>query len=254
MVETRDSHDVAGAPLRRPRSVHNRPKRFRNVKRPQGLTWVAKCPVVRRGSWAGHVGPVCRKGLELTQEAAPTGSPVWRRCACTGCPPGRSRLPRPAPNPTGITGRVSWRPTWAACRWLPVHTQSNSRAHRPTRAGGGGCWSAVSKAGDRGCLDGASSLIAGGLEHYTEDVVRVSVPRGVLVRGRRRASTFDRPDGCLHGQTWRAYRASRAPVPRLPAYQVRALGQRSRQAGNAPADHGRPAGHDDCPTGSAPSS
>jgi very-short-patch-repair endonuclease len=49
-------------------------------------------------------------------------------------------------------------------------------------------WAAVFEAGDRGCLDGASALIAGGLEHYTEDVVRVSVPRGVLVR---RASGID---------------------------------------------------------------
>jgi very-short-patch-repair endonuclease len=40
----------------------------------------------------------------------------------------------------------------------------------------------VFEAGDRGCLDGASALIAGGLEHYTEDVIRVSVPRGVLTR------------------------------------------------------------------------
>jgi len=69
----------------------------------------------------------------------------------------------------------------AACRWVPVHTQSIA-VHTGPLAPEGRMWSAVFEAGDRGCLDGASSLIAGGLEHYTEDVVRVSVPRGVLVR------------------------------------------------------------------------
>jgi hypothetical protein len=43
-------------------------------------------------------------------------------------------------------------------------------------------WAAAFEAGPRGCLDGTSALIAGGLEHYREEVVRVSVPRGVLVR------------------------------------------------------------------------
>lgn len=38
------------------------------------------------------------------------------------------------------------------------------------------------EAGDRGCLDGATALIADGLKHYTESVLRVSVPRGVLAR------------------------------------------------------------------------
>lgn len=43
-------------------------------------------------------------------------------------------------------------------------------------------WAAVFEGGGRSCLDGASALIAEGLEHYTEDVIRVSVPRGVVVR------------------------------------------------------------------------
>jgi very-short-patch-repair endonuclease len=69
----------------------------------------------------------------------------------------------------------------AGGRWSPVHTQSIA-VHTGPLAMEGRMWAAVFEAGDRGCLDGASSLIAGGLEHYTEDVIRVSVPRGVLVR------------------------------------------------------------------------
>jgi very-short-patch-repair endonuclease len=66
-------------------------------------------------------------------------------------------------------------------RWSPVHSQSIA-VHTGPLPETGRLWAAVFEAGDRGCLDGASALIAGGLEHYTEDVVRVSVPRGVLTR------------------------------------------------------------------------
>ncbi|GIM63884.1 hypothetical protein Pve01_81720 [Planomonospora venezuelensis] len=66
-------------------------------------------------------------------------------------------------------------------RWRPVHTQSIA-VHTGPLAKEGRMWAAVFESGDRGCLDGASALIAGGLEHYTEDVIRVSVPRGVLAR------------------------------------------------------------------------
>ncbi|RYC12520.1 hypothetical protein [Nocardioides zhouii] len=66
-------------------------------------------------------------------------------------------------------------------RWCPVHSQSIA-VHTGPWPDAGRLWAAVFEAGDRGCLDGASALIAGGLEHYTEDVIRVSVPRGVLTR------------------------------------------------------------------------
>ena len=69
----------------------------------------------------------------------------------------------------------------AAHRWRAVHSQSVA-VHTGPLDRLGHHWAAVFEAGDRGCLDGASALIAGGLEHYTEDGVRVSVPRGVLVR------------------------------------------------------------------------
>jgi len=66
-------------------------------------------------------------------------------------------------------------------RWQRVHTQSVA-VHTAPLSETGAQWAAVFEAGPRGCLDGASSLIAGGLEHFTEPTIRVSVPRGVLVR------------------------------------------------------------------------
>ena len=62
-----------------------------------------------------------------------------------------------------------------------VHSQSLA-VHTGSMTDSGLLWAAVFEAGDRGCLDGASSLIAAGLKHYSEETVRVSVPRGVLVR------------------------------------------------------------------------
>jgi very-short-patch-repair endonuclease len=47
-------------------------------------------------------------------------------------------------------------------------------------------WAAVFQGGPRACLDGASALIAGGLERFTLDRIRVSVPRGARIRRNRR--------------------------------------------------------------------
>lgn len=69
-------------------------------------------------------------------------------------------------------------------RWQRVHSQSLA-IHTGPIGEVGLLWSAVFEAGDRGCLDGVSSLIAGGLEHFTEQAIRVSVPRGVSVRRAR---------------------------------------------------------------------
>lgn len=68
-----------------------------------------------------------------------------------------------------------------ASRWRPLHSQSLVTHTGPVELAGLH-WAAVFEAGDRGFLDGVSSLLAGGLEHYTEESIRVSVPRGVLVR------------------------------------------------------------------------
>jgi hypothetical protein len=43
-------------------------------------------------------------------------------------------------------------------------------------------WAAVFEAGRRAFLDGASSLIAGGLKKFDVERIRVSVPRGARVR------------------------------------------------------------------------
>ena len=80
----------------------------------------------------------------------------------------------------GIT-RDELRAHLRGARWAPVHTQSIA-VHTGPLPVEGRMWAAVLEAGERGCLDGASALVAGGLEHYDDDVIRVSVPRGVLVR------------------------------------------------------------------------
>lgn len=43
-------------------------------------------------------------------------------------------------------------------------------------------WAAVFQGGPRACLDGATALLAGGLQRFTVDRVRVSVPRGARCR------------------------------------------------------------------------
>lgn len=45
-------------------------------------------------------------------------------------------------------------------------------------------WAAVLEGGPRAYLDGAAALIAAGLERYTVEVIRVSVPRGARIRHR----------------------------------------------------------------------
>lgn len=93
-----------------------------------------------------------------------------------------------------------------ASRWRAVHSQSIA-VHTGPLPQRGHHWAAVFEAGGRGCLDGVSALIAGGLEHFTEDVIRVSVPRGVLAR---------RADGVEIRQTRRLAAGDLAPsgIPR----------------------------------------
>ncbi|MGB0099839.1 MAG: hypothetical protein WBP61_06125 [Nocardioides sp.] len=47
-------------------------------------------------------------------------------------------------------------------------------------------WAAVFQGGPRACLDGASALVASGLERFEVDRVRVSVPRGARIRRNQR--------------------------------------------------------------------
>jgi very-short-patch-repair endonuclease len=71
----------------------------------------------------------------------------------------------------------------------------------------GHSWAAVFQGGPRACLDGASSLLAGGLERFEVDRVRVSVPRGARVR---RNPRYD----IRQTRRWSADDIVRAGIPR----------------------------------------
>ena len=76
-----------------------------------------------------------------------------------------------------------------AGRWQRVGTQSLA-VHTGPLTTSARQWAAVLEAGPRAHLDGVSALIATGLENYTEDRIRVSVPKGARIQ-RRRRSTVD---------------------------------------------------------------
>jgi very-short-patch-repair endonuclease len=70
-----------------------------------------------------------------------------------------------------------------AGRWRRVRSQSLS-IHCGPLDQDAKHWAAVFEAGPRAFLDGESALLAAGLEHYTVERIRVSVPRGARIRGR----------------------------------------------------------------------
>jgi very-short-patch-repair endonuclease len=72
-----------------------------------------------------------------------------------------------------------------AGRWQLVGDQSVC-LHNSTISDVGDRWAAVFQGGPRAQLDGASALVAAGLERFRVDRVRVSVPRGARVRRNRR--------------------------------------------------------------------
>ncbi|MDN4162351.1 DUF559 domain-containing protein [Nocardioides abyssi] len=72
-----------------------------------------------------------------------------------------------------------------ARRWQRVGDQSVC-LHNAAISDVGHHWAAVFQGGPRAYLDGASALVAGGLQRYEVDRVRVSVPRGARVRRDRR--------------------------------------------------------------------
>ena len=78
-----------------------------------------------------------------------------------------------------IRGQVRMR------RWQLIGDQSVCLHNGPIEDAGH-YWAAVFQGGPRAMLDGASSLVAGGLEHFTVDRIRVSVPRGARIRRNRR--------------------------------------------------------------------
>jgi very-short-patch-repair endonuclease len=70
-------------------------------------------------------------------------------------------------------------------RWRLIGDQS-VQLHHGELSVRGEMWAAVFQGGPRACLDGGSALVVAGLERYTLDRVRVSVPRGARIRRNRR--------------------------------------------------------------------
>lgn len=93
-------------------------------------------------------------------------------------------LSRPQVYALGIT-RHEVRGQVRAHRWQLIGDQSVC-LHNGEISQEGHRWAAVFQAGPRGCLDGASALVASGLERYEVSRIRVSVPRGARVRRTKR--------------------------------------------------------------------
>jgi len=93
-------------------------------------------------------------------------------------------LSRPQLYALGVT-RWEIRGEVRAHRWQLIGDQSVC-LHDTDVTEEGHRWAAVFQGGPRACLDGASALIASGLERYQEDSIRVSVPRGAKIRRSRR--------------------------------------------------------------------
>jgi very-short-patch-repair endonuclease len=103
----------------------------------------------------------------------------------------RSRAERLAEHQCGVASRIQLyaagvtrhevRANIDAGRWQPIGRQS-VLVHGGPVPHGSLEWAAVFEAGPRAFLDGASSLVAGGLRNFDVGVVRVSVPRGARIR------------------------------------------------------------------------
>lgn len=114
-------------------------------------------------------------------------------------------LSRPQLYALGIT-RWEVRGQVRAHRWRLVGDQSVLLTNADLSPAGAR-WAAVFQGGPRACLDGASALIAAGLERYDVDRVRVSVPRGARVR---RTKAFD----IRQTRRWDADDIVRVGIPR----------------------------------------
>jgi hypothetical protein len=90
-----------------------------------------------------------------------------------------------------------WQRVWS--RSIGLHTGEVSEVGR--------WWAAVFEGGDRAVLDGASSLIASGLQGYDCPIIRVSVPRGAQAV---RAAGLD----VRRTRRWRAADLAPSGVPR----------------------------------------
>jgi hypothetical protein len=93
-----------------------------------------------------------------------------------------------------------------ARRWARVGDQAVC-VHNGPLGSDGHRWAALFVGGPRAMLDGASSLVASGLERFDEGRVRVSVPRGARIRHRREYDVR---------QTRRWSAADRVDAPGIP--------------------------------------
>jgi very-short-patch-repair endonuclease len=80
----------------------------------------------------------------------------------------------------GVT-RGALRAHLRARRWRTVTSQTIA-VHNGIVGRRGRMWAAVLEGGPRAHLDGTAALVASGLERFTVDLIRVSVPRGVPSR------------------------------------------------------------------------
>jgi hypothetical protein len=93
-----------------------------------------------------------------------------------------------------------------ARRWQLVGEQSVC-LHNGTLSDEAHWWAAVFQGGPRAQLDGAAALVAGGLKGYTVDRIRVTVPRGAIVR---RSPLYD----IRQSRRWSAGDRAPSGVPR----------------------------------------
>lgn len=106
----------------------------------------------------------------------------------------RARIDELAADQSGVVGRRQLyaagitrsevRAELRARRWQRV-TDQVVAVHNGPLTPSAHAWAAVLQGGPRAQLDGVSSLVASGLERFTVDRVRVSVPRGARVRRTR---------------------------------------------------------------------
>ncbi len=89
-------------------------------------------------------------------------------------------ISRPQLLEIGVT-RGQVRAQISARRWRRWRTQCVA-IHTGELSATGQLWAAVLEAGPRAVLDGASSLVASGLKGFTEEAIRISVPRSARRR------------------------------------------------------------------------
>jgi very-short-patch-repair endonuclease len=134
---------------------------------------------------------------------APRWRPVFAQAEEQGGVMSRAQLIRAGVRRWEITAHVRAR------RWQKVTGQVVA-LHNGPLSDHGHRWAAVLHGGPRAMLDGPAALVAAGLERFTIDRVRVSVPRGARVR---RTSRYD----IRQTRRWRGDDVAPGGIPRTRA-------------------------------------